>query len=180
MSSSVASCFSELLARLELTQAQAEAASTHAKGIREFFDDNFTMAERVFTMGSYRRGTIVRPERDIDLIAVFGYPAHKAFWDGGSRKFLTHIRNKLNDDYSRTEVSARQVAAVLKFTDIEAEVVPAFRRDGGGYLIPDGKDGWQATNPPFHTSLVEDSDKAHGGQLKPLIRLMKYWNLVNG
>jgi hypothetical protein len=179
MPNSVANCFSELLDRLALTSAQAAAASNHAMGIRDFFDNNFTMAERVFTIGSYRRSTIVRPERDIDLMAVLAYPANKTLWDGGSRKYLTHIRNKLNNDYSRTDVSARQVAAVIKFTDIEAEVVPAFRRDGGGFLIPDGKDGWQATNPPYHTTLIEDSDKAHGGRLRPLVRLIKYWNLVN-
>jgi hypothetical protein len=179
MPNSVAGCFAELVDRLGLTSAQATAASTHAKGIRDFFDGNFAMAERVFTIGSYRRNTIVRPERDIDLMAVLGYPANKALWEGGSRNFLTHIRNKLNNDYSKTVVSAREVAAVLKFTDIEAEVVPAFRREGGGFLIPDGKDGWLATNPPYHTTLIEDSDKAHDGRLKPLIRLIKFWNLVN-
>ena len=180
MPTTVAGCFTELLSRLELTSAQSSAASTHARGIRDFFDSNYTMAERAFTIGSYRRGTIIRAERDIDLLAVLGYPAHKALHEGGSSKLLTHVRNKLNEGYARTDVSSKKVAAILDFKDIRAEVVPAFKRNGGGFIIPDGNDGWQSTNPPFHTKLINDADAGQASRLKPLIQLMKFWNITNG
>jgi hypothetical protein len=135
------------------------------------------MAEPAFTIGSYRRGTLIRAERDIDLMAVLNYPTYKATYDKDSRAF---VRDKLNTGYATSKVSSRGVAILLDFTVIRADVVPAFRRTGGGYVILNGKTGWQATNPSHHTQLINDRDNALENRLKPLIRLLKFWNITNG
>jgi hypothetical protein len=43
--------------------------------------------------------------------------------------------------------------------------------------MPNGKGGWQTTNPPFHEELMSDADSRLNGDLKPLVRRMKLWNL---
>ncbi len=179
MPTTVTGSFNELLRRLELTSDQASTAETRAKGLKDFFDANFKMAERAFTTGSYRRGTLIRPERDVDLLAPFSVPDYWGTYKDDSRAFLYLVRDKLNQGYAKTTVSSKQVAVVLDFTVIRAEIVPGFRRQGGGFLIPDGKKGWMATNPPYHANLIRDRDRELGGKLKPLIRLMKFWNIAN-
>jgi len=179
MASSVPGGFAELLRRLELTQDQSATASTRAKAFKDFFDVNFTMAEQAFTIGSYRRGTLIRPERDIDLLAPLHYSTYKERYDRDSRAFLYFVRNKLNDSYANTRVSSREVAVLLDFNIIRADLVPAFPRKGGGYFIPNGKKGWTATNPDYHADLIGNRDHDLDKRLKPLIRLMKFWNIQN-
>ena len=180
MAKTVSAGFVELLNRLALTADQAATASTRATAVKDFLDATFTMRERAFTIGSYRRGTLIRPERDIDLLAPLSYATYKDRYDGDSRAFLYFVRDKFNERYAKTKVSARQVAVVLDFTVISTDVVPAFKRNGGGFFIPNGKKGWSATNPQYHTRLINDRDAALNNRLKPLIRLMKFWNIQNG
>jgi hypothetical protein len=77
-------------------------------------------------------------------------------------------------------VSTKQVAIKIDYSDITADVVPCFQRQGGGYFMPDGRGGWRATNPPFHSTLMKDADDNNNQRLKPLARLMKAWNIANG
>jgi Second Messenger Oligonucleotide or Dinucleotide Synthetase domain len=171
--------FGELLERLTITDDQRSTASSRVSGIRDFFSDTFVIAEKALTIGSYERGTLVRWERDIDLLAPLSVAESWAPYKDNSRDFLYMVRGKLNDEYATTRVSSRKVAAVLDFTVIRCEVVPAFRRQGGGYLIPDGSGGWQATNPPYHQQLMKAADDTHEGKLKPLVKLMKAWKIAN-
>jgi|GEM_PF-2085126 len=180
MAISVSGAFTDLLTRLRLTEPQSATAATRVTGIKAFLNDHFTMAEAPFTIGSYRRGTIIRPERDLDILAPFSYSHYKARYDNDSRALLYLLRDRLNDGYATTTVSARQVAVRLDFSVIRADVVPAFRRDGGGYFIPNGKNRWSATNPAYHTRLITDRNQALENMLTPLIRIIKFWNLQNG
>jgi predicted nucleotidyltransferase len=179
MATTVMKGFEDLLDRLALTDDQRSTASTRVTGIRDFCDFRFKMDARAFTIGSYARGTLVRWERDIDMLAPLSAAEYWRRYKSSSRDCLYWFRNALNDEYPRTKVSSREVAAVLDFTVIRCEVVPAFILPGGGYVIPDGKGGWQATNPPYHQKLIKDADELHGGKLKPLVKLMKAWKIAN-
>jgi hypothetical protein len=180
MARSVEAAFNELLDRQRLTSTQVGVADTRIKTLQDFFDNNFTMAERAFKTGSYARGTICSGQKDVDLMAPLDYPTYKDRYDNDSRGFLYYIRDQLNDRYWATKVSSRQVAVTLDFTSITADVVPCFKREGGGFFMPDGTGGWMKTNPRYHTQLIAKGDEAHNGRLKPLIRLIKAWNLANG
>jgi SMODS domain-containing protein len=171
--------FNELLARQALTPAQAQIANGRITDIRTFFNNKLQMAMPVFAVGSAARGTIAAGERDVDLMAaVANTYANK--YRADSRQFLYDIRQLLTRPYPRTEVGARQVAVVLDFDVIRTEVVPCFKNDGEGFVMPNGTRGWMATNPPFHTALMQAADTAHGGRLKPLVRLVKAWNIAHG
>ena len=120
MPKTVSAGFVELLKRLQLTGEQADTASARATALKDFFDANLTMEERAFTIGSYRRGTLIRPERDIDLLAPLSYGTYKERYDDDSRAFLYFVRDKLNERYPQTKVSSRGVAVLLDFTVIRA------------------------------------------------------------
>jgi hypothetical protein len=180
MSRTVMQAFDCLIADQELTGKQLIAIGLHVNGIAEYLRGNYSMAEKPFTIGSSARGTICRPERDIDVLAPFSVSEYWKRYETNSRNFLYWVRGVLDDHYGRTEVSSKQVAVVIDFTDTVADVVPAFRRTGGGYLIPDGQGGWRATNPPFHTALTANADQAAGGRLVALVKLLKAWNFANG
>lgn len=180
MPTSVEAGFNDFLARLALTQIQSKTANEKITSIRNFFANDFQMAEPVISVGSYRRDTIIRPQRDVDLLAVLSYDAYKNPYDNKSRDFLYMVRNALNNHYGSTEVSSKLLAVRVDFSDMVVDVVPCFRRKGGGYLMPNGKNGWLATNPPFHTDLIANADAAKANKLRPIVRLMKEWNLLNG
>jgi hypothetical protein len=149
--------------------------------VKRFFSDNFVMAQNgAWATGSYSRGTLTRWQRDVDLMAALSVSEYDSTYGNDSRKFLYFVRDALDEEYESTKVSSRLVSVKLDFSDFVVDVVPCFRRDGGGFLIPNGAGGWKATNPPFHYELMKDADAAHGNRLKPLARLMKAWNLANG
>lgn len=183
MATTVISAFAELHSRQSLTRAQQETASTRVGSLRGFFSSHFEMREPVFAVGSYDRKTICDRERDIDLTAPFEPYGEQGYWDRykhDSQSFLYWVRGRLNDHYHATRISSRQVCVKLDFTRIETDVTPCFPRRGGGYLMPDGRGGWMATNPPYHTELMDRANRDHDWDLKPLIRLIKWWNIANG
>jgi hypothetical protein len=179
MATTVISAFDTLLARQRLTDNQESVAKSRVAALSDFFNNNFAMAETPFTIGSYARGTLCAGERDIDMMAPFSASDYWERFKNDSRTFLYWVRNTLNDRYATTKVSSRQVAVKLDFTTIAADVVPCFKRTGGGYVMPNGQGGWMATNPPYHTRLIADAHRAHGYRLKPLIKLIKAWNIAN-
>ena len=57
------------------------------------------------------------------------------------------------------------------------DVVPAFNRSGGGYLIPNSiSQRWISTNPKKHDEIWTAQNAAHNGDLIPLIKMIKAWN----
>jgi len=170
--------FNELLGRQGLTALQLQTANERITDIRAYFAASLQMQQPVFTIGSANRGTMVAGERDIDLMAVVtDFYANQYRTD--SRQFLYDVRTLLARRYPRTDVGARQLAVVLDFNVIRTEVVPAFTRNPNGYWIANGRQGWKGTNPPYHAQLVGQADALHGQRLKPLVRLIKAWNVVH-
>lgn len=183
MATTVVSAFDTLLGRQRLSTAQEETAAGRVAGLGAFFDRNFDMAVPVFAVGSYERSTICAGERDIDLMAPIAPDGASRCWErfrNDSRAFLYWVRDQLNARYGATKVSSRQVCVKLDFTQIVTDVAPCFPRVGGGYLMPDGARGWMATNPPYHAELITSANREHDWKLKPLIRLVKAWNIANG
>src|SRR5439155_17116789 len=60
--------------------------------------------------------------------------------------------------------------------------VPSLGREdqGDGYFRPNGAGRWRRTNPIYPQPLIDNANTRLGAQLKPLIRVIKAWNLANG
>jgi hypothetical protein len=180
MPTTVTAAFDELLGRLRLTDRQKEVARGRVNHLREFFDNNYDVAKSAWPIGSYGRETIIRPERDIDVMVALNVSAYWSTYESDSAKFLRWIHDGLNREYSDTRVSTRQIAVVIELgEDLQVDLVAGFHRKGGGFLIPNGSGGWMSTNPPFHDELMEKANLRLDSSLKPVVRLMKEWNRQN-
>jgi hypothetical protein len=179
MATTVAGAFTEFQGRLALTPNQRTVAAGRLASLRTFFDSKYVVATPPWAIGSYGRGTIVRPERDIDIMVALSVPEYWARYRPDSRVFLRWLRDGLNRAYPNTRVGVQGIAVHLALGEnLEVDLVAGFRLDNGGFYIPNGPGGWQATNPPFHDKLMTDANVRLGSHLKPLVRVMKGWNIV--
>lgn len=180
---SISDGFKELIDRQKLNALQKEIATSRISTISNFMQDEFSLREYPFITGSYARETMCSGERDIDIVCVFEPYNSTSYWERykfNSKTFLYWVRDALNDRYATTKVSSKQVAVTLDFNTIKVDLVPCFPRSGGGYLLPNGLNGWNDTNPKYHTQLISNRNFELFQRLKPLIKLSKTWNHANG
>jgi len=168
--------FQTLRSNLEITDLQASTASTRQQTIREAVEAELTVLDS-FTTGSYRRNTMIAPlkEADIDIVVVLSSSYYSA---NGQASLLEKVRQVLRKRYPNTpRVSRNGQAVTVTFDDFQVDVVPAFNRQGGGYLIPDTTKGrWISTDPKKHVAIWSESNAVHNGDLVPLIKMLKAWN----
>jgi hypothetical protein len=131
-----------------------------------------------FRFGSSTRGTILPrkmdADSDIDYMIVFK--------EGGytPQTYLNRLRKFVDTYYVSSEVKQSSPTITLELNHIKFDLVPALSNILGGYQIPSGPNAWRATNPnDFNASLTAKNTSNHS-LIKPTIRLMKYWNAVNG
>jgi hypothetical protein len=180
MATTVLKAFDELLASLALTESEQDIAAGRVRNIQKIFCSEYACYRAPWTIGSYGRETLIRWNRDIDVMVALD----DVYWENSkadSRAFLYAIRDFLNEAYGDTKVSTKQVAVRMMLTGgLQVDLVPTFANGTNGFLMPDGSRGWQRTNPPYHDQLMTDANVRLGSRLKPLVRLMKAWNQTNG
>lgn len=102
-----------------------------------------------------------------------------------STRVLNKISNSLGSisQYSKAEIRKTKQAITLnlKSYDWVFDIVPAIavaNADGGTthYLIPDGSGEWIRTDPRVDSKNMTNANVQHGGNLLPVMRLLKYWN----
>jgi hypothetical protein len=197
MATTVNAAFTELQRRLALTPKQREIAASRLASLRAYFSATCDVSRTPWAIGSYGRETIIRPERDIDIMVALSAPAYWDAYRRDSRAFLRWLRDGLNRQYANTQVGVRQIAVHLALGEgLEVDLVPAFdvvevagrsfltryigaKPGDRGFWIPDGSGGWQKTNPPFHDKLVSGTNRRLDSRLKPLVRVMKAWNVMS-
>jgi hypothetical protein len=130
-----------------------------------------------FLTGSYKRNTMIAPldEADVDIFVVLD---PKYYEENGQIALLDKIKRTLRKTYKRTpDISRDGQAVTITFSDFKVDVVPGFYRKGGGFLIPDSlQTRWISTDPQKHVEIWSASNKAHDGDLVPLIKMIKGWN----
>ena len=174
--SSITSAFETLKTNLEVTSLQRNTTSTRQQNVRDAVEKELTVLDSFLT-GSYIRNTMIAPlsEADIDVFIVL----HPSYYNQyHPAVVLDKVRNVLLKTYTKTpKISRNGQAVTITFTDFIVDVVPAFNRNGGGYLIPNSTEGtWISTNPKVHIDLLNTQNTYHNGKLVPLIKMVKRWN----
>lgn len=176
MPSTVPASFEKFRENLEITGLQRSTVSTRQQDIREAIENGMNVADSFLT-GSYIRQTMIAPlnKADIDIFMVLN-TSH--YVQNGQQALLNELRRILRLRYPNTpEISPNGQAVTITFTDFKVDVVPAFNRIGGGYVIPNAKDGsWISTNPQYHVEYKSAHNNAHNGTLVPMIKMLKCWN----
>lgn len=125
--------------------------------------------------GSYDRGTIL-PRRadsrsDVDLMVVFENP-----YGYKPQTFLNKLKSFAEYYYSRSEIYQSSPTIVLELNHIMFELVPAYVQYGC-YYIPNGPSNWVYTDTDGLKKAVTDSNVNNSYKVKPIIRLLKHWNI---
>lgn len=185
MPRTIIAAFDELLTRVALTPDQRAIGSARQNNLRDFLKDRFTLyadepSPNPWLIGSYSRNTILRQERDIDIMVSLSPAKYWETYKTNSAGLVYLVRNALkgSSDYAKSEVTSSGAAVVMEMSVFNVDVVPVFPRKDGGYLVANGHGTWNATNPNVHANLVEEHNK-QDQLLKPLVKVMKYWNSGN-
>jgi len=135
-----------------------------------------------FKFGSYTRGTILPRKADegsdIDYMVIFTNPSNYK-----PQTLLNHLKNFVNYYYRSSEIRQSHPTIVLELNHIKFELVPAKIDFWGDIYIPSRTspfEEWLKTDPNAFNKKLTDANVRYSYQLKPLVRLMKYWNRLNG
>jgi len=181
MAKTILESFRELKANLEITGLQHSTVSTRQQNVRNAFKNELDVLDSFLT-GSYSRHTMIAPlkEADIDIFIIFDakYYYHYNGQNGGQAGLLDLVKRALRKTYPKTpDISRNGQAVTIQFTDFMVDVVPAFSRKGGDYLIPNSiSQSWISTDPKKHVEIMSAANKEHDGDLVPLIKMTKGWN----
>lgn len=181
MATTVKQSFLQLKENLEITGLQEEIVSTRQKSVREVLNAGLKVIE-TFLTGSYSRSTMIAPlyDADIDILAVLNAEYYYNYngKNGGQAGLLDLVKRTLLKTYTKTpEISRNGQAVTIRFNDFRVDVVPAFYRQGGGYLIPNSiQQNWLSTDPKQHETIMSASNSRHNGDMVPLVKMIKGWN----
>ena len=150
-----------------------------------FLKENLSRWERSsdivdsFVFGSYDRETILPRwadiDSDVDYMVVFKNPNGVQ-----PQTMLTWLRGFAEKYYPRSISRQSFPTVALELSHIKFELVPAV--NAWGYMIPDRSSyysRWQSTDPITLKRRVRTAN-SFNGSVRPLIRIMKYWNALHG
>ncbi len=171
-----------LASTLVLSEAEKSSITTSINTLSSrltlYFSNTVT---NHFQFGSSTRGTILPRKADshsdIDYMVVFNTS------DGQKKPqtYLDRLRRFVEARYSTSEICQSHPTIVLSLNHINFELVPAIYNYG--YHIPSPASSWlewTSTDPSGTNELLQNENKDNNYQIKPLVRLIKYWNTRNG
>ncbi len=171
--------FTKCKSTLEITATEQKFAASKHNDIRDVVRAAWQLDDDFLT-GSYRRNTKTKTLKDVDIFVVIDSSGSQAdLRQQRPSVVLGELRKVLEKEYD--SVVADGFACTVKFgTDEEVasfDVVPAFKRTGGGWEIPDPqRSDWISTNPKTHH---KQSTKINGScdeRYVPFVKMIKAIN----
>ncbi len=179
---SVNSYLTKISSRLILSDSDKNSIERSINTLQTRLDSYFghSISDH-FQFGSSTRGTIlpgrVDSHSDIDYMIVF----NSSTADEKPYAYLEQLRRFATAEYSASEIQQSSPKIVLSINAIKFELVPSVSHLGE-YKIPSPKSHWTAwmsTDPDTTKKDIQDKNKSNHNNIKPLIRLAKYWNAIN-
>ena len=171
-----------VLSEQEQSSIRTSIATLSAR-LNHYFGNTITSQ---LQFGSSIRGTILPRKADqhsdIDYMVIFDI-------SNGKKKpqtYLDQLKRFTEVKYSTSERCQSHPTIILSLNHIKFELVPAIQNSAfycQNYLIPSPASAyleWIETNPSQISSLILTKNVSHQSQIKPLVRLVKYWNAKNG
>ncbi|MDT4376944.1 nucleotidyltransferase domain-containing protein [Blautia coccoides] len=172
---SVNSYLQNLASELVLSSNEKSSISTSVDTIKTRIDYYFNDVNEKKLFGSYVRGTILPRKADsnsdIDLMIVFNNPnGYKP------QTFFNYLKAFAEKYYSTSEIYQSSPTIVLELNHIKFELTPAYK-SYGSYYIPDTQSDWMYTDPDGFYDSLTDSNVNNAYKIKPIVRLLKHWNI---
>jgi hypothetical protein len=167
---------------LVLSPAEKISIGTSILTLETRLNNYFDNIQEKFVFGSYDREVILPRKNDensdVDYMVVFR--------DGSDKKpqtLLTRLKTFVELKYSKSEIYQSSPTVVLELNHIKFELVPAYKDYWGTLYIPapssDYQD-WISSNPKKMKEDLINKNTNNGYNIKPLVRILKYWNVKNG
>lgn len=181
---SITTYLDSLASKLVLKGSEKDKIKISIDTIQSRLTNYFDNVEENFCFGSYTRGTILPRKADdnsdIDYIIVF-----KNENNYKPQTFLNRLKKFAEYYYSSSEIHQSYPTVVLILNHIKFELVPAYN---AGTILKDYKipapsniyNEWISTDPNGFNNKLINKNKNNNYKIKPLIRLIKYWNALNG
>jgi predicted nucleotidyltransferase len=175
--------FENLRSKLEVTQTEQDFAVAKHHQIRDHISQKWELDDNFLT-GSYRRHTKTRRLRDVDIfVELAASGAQSGLRDDPPSSVLKDLQGVLEEKYD--DVTVDGFACTIAFgaeDDVASfDVVPAFKRKGGGWEIPDvARSTWISTNPKRHHELSSDMNTRCDGKFVPFVKMIKAINREAG
>lgn len=183
--------FEEFNADLLPTEAQIDDALGKAKRVGQALERAYggeaTENPPIFPVGSWGKGTQVRPSADIDIMARFDWSVYErfhAYAHNGQSSLLQEIKDKLEIPFRQTRKRGDGQVVQIDFNSILVELVPVFPLPSGQFIMPDTHEGgtWKTVDPVAQIAFIDTVDREHNGNVRALSRMIKRWKheqLVN-
>jgi SMODS domain-containing protein len=133
-------------------------------------------------IGSYAKGTAVRPRRDVDLLFLMPYSYYErynSYAGNGQSRLLQDVKTVLQERYPTTEkIRGDGHVVVVEFSGGHTvELLPAWLTTTNRYLIPDthGGGSWKTADHTAEIDNVGKSNTRSNGNTCHLIKMMKTW-----
>ncbi len=177
-----------VVTEIEPTTTQKEGAKRSHRYLRDLLRTG-QMERRIiddYLSGSYARDTAIRPLDDVDIIFV----VNPDFWRSDLQKIvgalptpdkiLDSFANAIRYRYPVSSVFGQRRSVRLQLEHLDIDVVPAVRiteNDPRILKIPDSDSSqWILTAPKIHEEKAVAVNRMREGKVKPLIKLLKFWN----
>ncbi|RXK59208.1 nucleotidyltransferase [Lacibacter luteus] len=146
-----------------------------------YFDNQI---DEAIVFGSYTRDTIL-PRRfdsasDIDILIQFNTTDFDKL---KPETYRNHLKRFAETNYTASPIIKDHPSIVIELGHIKFDLVPAIFDVGLIYdsiEIPDKNGGWLETEPDKFNDTLTEANTNYNSIVKPIIRLLKYWNASNG
>ena len=179
---SVLSHLKNTASNLVLSETEKSSINTSIATLRMRLNDWFgrnSISQLKF--GSSTRGTILPrktdEKSDIDYMIIFDNNA-----DYKPQTFIDRLRKFAQIKYSTSQIAQSHPTVVLSLNHIKFDLVPAYETWLTKYIPAPKSDytDWTSTNPNDFNKELSEKNEANYYLIKPMIRLVKYWNAKNG
>ncbi len=176
--------FRQFHANLRLTPDQVEDGKTKYRGVaaalNRYYWGTSSETDHLELVGSWAKGTPVRPPRDVDFIFQLPLEVYQRFEQRTGNKqsqLLQEVKSVLLDTYPQTSMRGDGQVVVVPFNSYGIEVAPGFPATGGGYLICDTNDGgrYKWVHPAGELAAFNDADARFAGNVRKLSQMLKQW-----
>jgi hypothetical protein len=175
--------FAKCKSTLEITATESAFAGRKHVEIRDHVAANWDLDDDFLT-GSYRRNTKTKRLKDVDIFVVLKPDGAQAYLrERPPTEVLAELSKLLGAHYGK--VTTDGFACTVAFGDDDEvasfDIVPAFKRKGGGWEIPDAdRSGWISTNPKRHHEQSTAKNDECDGKFVPFVKMIKGINREGG
>ncbi|MFO0644944.1 MAG: hypothetical protein U0326_01820 [Polyangiales bacterium] len=158
---------------LEATEAPPEGILQRQR-VREHLASAWQPAQES-VIGSYRRGTNLRPTRELDYLFVLG-ARHQPYLTADPAKVLDDVAARVGVTWYQARTRKAPHGLAVTFHDMTVVLIPAFPKHGGGVFIPDTElRRWLPTDPDAHARVVAEANKRTHNLAAAVVRALKCW-----